>query len=263
MPAVESSPSLHHVDLNPEGSPKVLLLHGLGATGESWRFQMKPLTDAGFRVIAPDLRGFGRSSCYEPPLSIKHMAEDVFRLLEKLQVTKCSVVGISMGGTIALQMAAARPEVVEKLVLANTFSKLSPPSLSGWFYFAFRYLLVHTLGLPTQARAVAKRVFPHPEQETLRQTLYAQVVQADPKCYRAAMRALARFNLHHRLKEISTPTLVITGENDSTVHPSLQRKMVEALPCAHQVIIPNAGHGVSVDQPEAFNRVLLNFLSLE
>jgi 3-oxoadipate enol-lactonase len=262
MPAVEPTPSftIHYVDLNPEGSHTILLLHGLGATGESWRFQRKPLTDAGFRVLAPDLRGFGRSSRMQPCRSIQQMASDVFHLLNTLRIKKVHAVGISMGGAVALQMAADRPELIDRLVLVNTFSKLRPPTLSGWFYFAFRFLLVHTLGLPTQARKVARRVFPRPEQETLRQAFYDQVVQADPRCYRAAMRALARFNIHQRLGKISSPTLVISGDKDTTVPHSLQRAMTEAIPSACQIIIPDGGHGVSVDKPEAFNRSLLNFL---
>lgn len=262
MPVVEIAPSLsiHYLDLNPEGSRAVLLLHGLGATGESWGLQFEPLKDAGFRVLAPDGRGFGQSSCPKPCRSIKEMASDYIQFLRELGVNKTNVAGISMGGTVALQMAVERPDLVDRLVLVNTFSKLQPPSLSGWFYFAYRFFLVHTVGLPVQARAVAKRIFPHPGQNDLRQSLFEQVSQADPSGYRAAMRALARFNIHHRLKEITSPTLVITGEKDSTIPPAAQHSMAEAIPGARQVIIPGGGHGVSADQPEAFNRILIDFL---
>jgi 3-oxoadipate enol-lactonase len=178
-----------------------------------------------------------------------------------LKVNKINITGISMGGTVALQLAVHEPDLVNRLVLVNTFSKLQPSSFSGLLYFLFRFLLVHTLGIPTQARTVAKRVFPHPEQDYLRQNLYAQVIQSDPRAYRAAMRALARFNILNSLSEIKSPTLVITGENDSTVPPSLQKKLANAIPNAQQVIIPGGGHGVSADQPEVFNRVLLDFLN--
>jgi 3-oxoadipate enol-lactonase len=262
MPAVDITPSLsiYYLDLNPEGSPIVLLLHGLGATGDSWRLQFDPLTSAGFRVLAPDMRGFGRSSCPKPCRSIKEMAADILLLLKELGLGHVNLAGISMGGTVALQIAVERPDLVDRLVLVNTFSKLSPPSLSGWFYFAYRFFLVHTLGLSAQAQAVARRIFPHPEQSYLRQNLYEQVIQADPRGYRSAMRALARFNIHHRLPEIASPTLVITGECDSTVPPGLQQSMAESIPDARQVLIRGGGHAVSVDQPEAFNKVLLDFL---
>jgi 3-oxoadipate enol-lactonase len=262
MPAVEIAPSLsiHYLDLNPEGSRTVVLLHGLGATGESWRLQFKPLIDAGFRVIAPDCRGFGRSSCPKPCKSIKEMALDLIQLLQELNVEKTNLAGISMGGTVALQMTIARPDLIERLVLVNTFSKLRPPSLSGWLYFAFRFFLVNTMGIPAQARAVAARIFPYPEQESFRQSLYEQVVQANPRCYRASMRALARFNIENRLSEITSPTMVITGEKDSTISPMLQSMMAEAIPDARHIIIPGGGHGVCVDQSEAFNQVLLDFL---
>jgi pimeloyl-ACP methyl ester carboxylesterase len=107
---------------------------------------------------------------------------------------------------------------------------------------------------------VARRLFPKPEHDQLRLEFYAQVLQANPHGYRAAMRSLARFDVRGRLREIDLPTLVITGEQDASIPPIIQRRLAEGIPGSRQVTIPSAGHGVIADQPEAFNRVLLDFL---
>ena len=90
--------------------------------------------------------------------------------------------------------------------------------------------------------------------------LITTITQSDPRAYRAAMRALALFDSRKRLAEIKVPTLVITADRDTTVPPPRQKLLVEGIPGARQVVISNAGHAVSVEQPEAFNRELFAFL---
>jgi pimeloyl-ACP methyl ester carboxylesterase len=124
-----------------------------------------------------------------------------------------------------------------------------------------RLLVVHTLGLEQQAKLVSKRVFPNPEHAELRRMAEAQIVSADPRAYRAAMRCLGLFNSRKRLPQLKTPTLVITGADDSTVPLERQALLAESIPGARQVIIPKAGHAPAIDQAETFNRYLLEFLS--
>jgi pimeloyl-ACP methyl ester carboxylesterase len=262
MPELEISPALkiHYLDPGPTGGCPVLLLHGLGATADSWQLQMPALQEAGFRPIAPDSRGFGQSSYPGGGLTIPALAADLIALLDHLQIEQAHAVGISMGGTLALQLALEHPERVQKLALVNTFAALRPDNANQFLYFLLRLVLVHTLGLPAQAKAVAARIFPRPEEDILRQELLNQILQADPRGYRAAMRALARFNVSDQLAEIRCPALVITGQNDTTVAPQRQKTLVECIPGARQVVIAGAGHAASVDSPGAFNRALIEFL---
>lgn len=254
--------SLYYLEYNPAGEPAVLLLHGLGATCDSWQLQIPALTRAGFHVIAPDARGFGRSPYQGGKSDVQEWVRDLWELLDSLpqKGLPTRVVGISMGGVFALQLALERPDLIGKLVLINTFARLRPKSPRIWWFFLVRFLLAHTIGIPTQARAVAKRLLPRPEQEVLRQALIDQILQADPRAYRAAMRALAFYNASHRLAEIQIPTLVITAENDSTVPPELQKELACGIPGARHEIIPNAGHAAIVEQPELINRILVDFL---
>jgi len=239
----------------------VLLLHGLGANGSSWILQIPALVDAGYHVIAPDIRGFGQSTYPGGKVRISDLAADMVRLLDHLKTSPARVVGISLGGTVALQIALDAPAQVKSLVLVNTFASLRPKSLEVWIYFALRFLLVHTLGLPVQARAVANRIFPGADQDVLRQELIKQICQADPNGYRAVMRALAVFNVAKRLGEIQIPTQIITSKDDTTVPCDVQLELVHGLPAAEHILIPDAGHAAIVDQPELFNCHLLEFLN--
>ncbi len=268
MPTISLSPklTLHYLDykpegVRPEGVQTVVLLHGLGVNGESWQLQFAPLLAKGYRVIAPDARGFGKSTYPGGNTSIANMAGDISSLLNHLAVAPAHIVGISMGGVLALQLTLDHAELVGKLVLVNTFAQLRPNRLSGWLYFAWRFLLVHTLGLRVQAHAVAGRIFPRPDQSDLRQITYEQIIQANPDGYRAAMRALGLFNVRNRLSEIHRPTFVITGECDTTVPMKNQRALAAGIAGARQVIIPRAGHAVIIDASELFNQALIGFLS--
>jgi len=251
----------YFLDPNPSGSPAVLLLHGLGANNSSWSLQFDPLITAGMRPLAPDTPGFGRSPYDGRGWSIKRVAADLTALLDELHTGPVNVCGLSMGGVIAQQFALDYSQLVRKLVLVSTFSVLRPENLSQWGYFLQRLVIVHTLGLKRQSEIVARRVFPDVSQESLRQMASEQIASADPHAYRAAMRSLGLFNSQRRLKEIKSPTLVITGECDSTVSPDRQKLLADGIHGAKQVIIPNAGHAVAIDKFEAFNATLLNFLT--
>ena len=251
---------LHFLDPNPEGNPVVLLLHGLGANGSSWTLQFDPLIQEGFRPIAPDTPGFGESPYDGKGWTLQRSAAAMSELVQELVPAPVHVVGISMGGTIAQQIAIDFPRLVNTLVLVNTFAILRPTRLSGWLYFLQRFILVHTLGLSTQAKFVAARIFPGENQQVMRDLLIEQITQADPRAYRAAMRSLGLFNSTRKLDQIKAPTLVVTGDRDTTVPMANQRNLADQIHGAKHVFIPDAGHAVTIDQPETFNLELVKFL---
>jgi 3-oxoadipate enol-lactonase len=262
MPFLETSPGyrLHYLEENPTGNPTILLLHGLGANCYSWQLQIPSLTQAGYQVMAPDARGFGKSPYPGGRQSIQLMAEDFAKLVNAKCGSPVDVVGISMGGVQALQLCLDHPEVVNKLILVNAFASLRPEKLSVWAFLVLRFIMVHTLGLPAQARFVTRRIFPKDEQAIFRDELYRQILEADPKGYRATMRSLALFKVNSRLHEINKSTLIITAEKDSVVPPKNQLILAEQIRGAKHVIIPDASHAVTVDQPVLFNQAMLDFL---
>jgi len=251
---------INYRDPGDKNSKPVLLLHGLGVDGSSWVLQFPALISAGFRPIAVDVPGFGKSPIGKKNWSIEHISRDIADFLMNNNLYPVHIVGLSMGGTIAQQITLEFPNLVSKLVLANTFSILRPETVKGWVYFLQRFLLVQTLGLPVQAKFVANRIFPLADQEILRREMISQICKADPRAYRAAMRSLGFFNSRKRLHEIKIPTLIITGAKDTTVQPAHQSKMAGWIPGARQVIMKDAGHAASVEFPDEFNKLLLEFL---
>lgn len=252
--------SIYYRDDNPFGSPTVLLLHGLGVSSDSWLFQIPALTKAGFRVISPDIRGFGKSSAFNGTINVVTLSEDVRSLIQILQLSPVNLIGISMGGTITLQIVLDDPNPVSRAVLINTFAHLRPKRTRTWLYFFSRFVFISIFGLSSQAHLVARNLFPSPEHEYLRQAFCLQLLQANQKAYRKMIWDLIRFDVRQRLSEIQTPTLIISGEKDSTVPISTQTKLAKAICHSKQIIIPNAGHGVIVEKPDLVNNILLEFL---
>ena len=256
---MEGGTEVHFEEANPTGTPPAVLLHGLGSAGEAWQLQFEPLSGLGFRVVAPDVPGFGWSPWPGGKVSIPRLAEFVARFMEGVGAAPAHVMGISMGGVIALQLALDYPDKVRSLVLVNAFARLRPRSPGEWGYFLARALMVRLMGLEKQADLVARRIFPRPEHEELRQVLKRHILQANPRVYRAVMGALFRFDVRDRLREIRVPTLVVTGEVDTTVAPDLQEDLARGIPNAQHVVIPGAGHAVIADSPDAFNRAITEF----
>ncbi len=258
--AIQPQGCLHYLEENSASPNPILLLHGLGANSTSWQLQIPSLIASGFRVIAPDTPGFGHSTPPGRVRSIADLTAYLPTLLDHLEITATHVIGISMGGTQALQFALDHPARVKSLVLVNTYAKLNLHDPRTWPYYLARFIVLHLLGLPLQARMVSQRIFPAEEQQPLREMFISQVLQAHPKTYRAAMRALSRFNVAHRLSEVRIPTLIITGANDTTIPPAVQRQLAESIATAKQVIIPGAGHAVSVEKADLFNQLVADFL---
>ncbi len=194
-------------------------------------------------------------------MNITQMASPMVFLLHSLEIGRADVVGLSMGGTLALQLALEHPETVKHLVLVSTFAhlRIGKPLLVP--YYAARILLVLLFGPRAQASTVAHRVFADDSQEPLRQTFIEEVASADPWSYRGAMRALATFDVRRRLGEIRSPTLVVGGDCDTTIPLAVQKDLVIGIRGAQQAILHAAGHAVNVDHAEEFNRILVGFLA--
>jgi 3-oxoadipate enol-lactonase len=251
---------LHYFDPHPGGKPAVLLLHGLGATGVSWIPQLPVLTEAGFRPLAIDIPGFGNSIYDGRGWSIKRQAYIIAEWLRTVTPGRVHLVGLSMGGVLAQQITHDFPDLINKLVLISTFSKLRPDSLSGWIYFINRAVKISTRGLASQASVVADRIFPGKDQDDLRNLLIASITSADERAYKAAMLSMGVFNSSKWLCTINQPTLILTGKRDTTISPDRQRILAQKIPNSKHVFITGAGHAVNIDQPDEFNRLLLDFL---
>ena len=162
--------------------------------------------------------------------------------------------------TIAQQLALDFPEQVERLVLASTFASLRPRSWKNWAYLLRRSGTVLLKGSAAQAEQVANHLFPDHSQAVYRQMVIEKIRQANPLAYRKAMQSLMLFDSRRWVARIRVPVLVMTGAQDGTVPVAAQTELTKFLPDARQIIIPQVGHAINVDQPELFNQHLLGFL---
>jgi pimeloyl-ACP methyl ester carboxylesterase len=239
--------------------PPVLLLHGLGVDRRSWRLQRAALVGA-YRVVSVDLRGHGDSSRVAESYAIPQLAADVAALIEALALPATHVVGLSLGGMVALQLAIDRPELVRSLVIINSGPSVRPRTLREAAQLAARLVLTWTLGPAGLARPIARRLFPAAGQEPLRRELEAQIAAQPRRSYRLLTHAIFTWSVEDRLGRIRCPVLVVCGDRDYT---PVERKQeyVRRLRDARLVVIEDSGHATPLDQPEKLNDVLLQFLA--
>ncbi len=238
----------------------MLLLHGLGVDPNSWSYQLSALAQAGMHPLAVDVPGFGKSVYHQPRWTFRGVAGELAQFAQAVIDSNLVVVGLSMGGALALQLTLGRPQWVSRLMLINGFACLRPTRFSDIVYLVGRGIAAYLLGVVWQAQMVAGRIFPGNDQQQMRKALIESISRTEADIHRAAMRSLALFDVRKRLGEIGVPTLVLTGELDNTVAAGLQSELAAGIPYARQTIIEGGGHALSVDQPDAINRVLIDFI---
>ena len=257
MPVAISDSTSIDYDVHGEGPP-LLLIGGLGFGRWAW-FRQVPSFSRHFKTITFDARG-------ERDLDsgVTDLASDVVALLEHLRVGKAHVLGTSLGGFVAQELALGRPDLVERLVLVGTsYGRGGPETMSPW-------ALADMIGLPSlnSERAVRKGLesatsgayrAEHPEE-------FEQVVRwrlADSpslSAYYEQMRAGASFDLSRDAGRITSPTLVIHGAEDRYVPVANAAALAEAIPGAKLRVLDNAGHLVFIERYADVNREVVTFL---
>jgi pimeloyl-ACP methyl ester carboxylesterase len=243
-----------------EGSgPPLLMIHGLGSSGDDWAFQRGEFARH-FSLILPDLRGSGRSDKPPGPYSIRQFAADLWALLDALGIASANILGFSLGGAVAQEMALAQPARVRKLALCNALANYRTDTPRKWVEARMQVALVHLLGLRRTAKLIANRLFPHEDQAPKRQRVI-DVVGANPKAaYLATIHALIGWSALERIHAIACPVLILAAEFDYT---PLADKRIEAahFPRAEFVVVEGSRHGTPFDAIERFNALVLEFLT--
>jgi pimeloyl-ACP methyl ester carboxylesterase len=261
MPIVSVNSSELYYEESGEGYP-LLLLHGLGSSGADWWFQT-PAFAPHFRVILPNLRGHRQSSTLRGPISIYTLTADVAKLMETMEIPQAHMLGLSLGGAVAQLMAIHFPAKVNKLILVNTFARLRPTSLRETYTLARRVVVSRFLPPITTAKVVARDLFPKPDQAALRDEVLSRIGVNDVASYRYLVDAIRRFDSRAQLHRIMASTLLITGDRDVVVPRGCQQQLVRGIRQVLWHIVRDSGHATPVDQPEEFNRVVLEFLKDE
>ena len=238
------------------GAPLVLL-HGLGASSADWEYQV-PEFARGYQVVAPDFRGHGASD-RSGEYGVARFAADTWALLDHLKLRAPTLVGHSMGGAVAMQMALDRPGAVPRLVLANTLPSFLADTPAKRAMLWLRLIMMGLLGPRRMSEIMTRRLYPHPGQAKLRARVAKRNARNDRNAYLASIRALTRWSVRDRLRELAMPVLVLASEHDYFEGDEVDR-FLAALPDGRLRRFAGARHGLPLEQPEVFNRAVLEFL---
>lgn len=226
-----------HYEVAGEG-PAVVLIHGLSGSGRWWMYNIPTLAQR-YRVYNVDVVGFGHSRGQR--LVLRDAGKWLAEWLQVTGITQTHLVGHSMGGYIATEVAAAAPDVVQKLVLVDALVLPMGPGL-----------VRHALDLVRAARYMSLNFLP---------VLVGDVLRAGPRTMWRATREVLSADLSDRLENVQAQTMVIWGEKDTLLSPQLGRELAERLARACFVCVEGAGHNPMWDRPQRFNELLLEFLA--
>lgn len=247
---------LHYLD---EGQgPAVLLLHAFPLSSEMYKQQIAALSDR-YRVIAPDLRGFGKSEVGDGPTEMATFAQDALALLDHLQIPSAVVGGVSMGGYTSLALLDQDPSRVRALVLADT--QMGADDEAGRQRREETARQIEQRGMSVLVESLLPKLIAQPPAKDVERKLRSIIEGNHPKGAAAASRGMGlRPDSRNILARFAGPTLIIVGENDAITPREKANQMAEVISHASVVELPNAGHISNLDSPDAFNRTLDAFL---
>jgi 3-oxoadipate enol-lactonase len=243
--------------------PLVLFLHGVGGNRRNWRDQLPAFAAAGFQAAAWDARGYLDSDDHEGPLAVGDFVADLIRVLDAFGAKTAHIVGLSMGGLIAMEFGLTHPGRVASLVLCDTspgFSEGWSPAETEAFLDARRKPLLEGKEPRDIAPGVARSLVGPAASEEAYQRLVASMSALRKDSYIKALVAITKHKLARPLEAITAPTLVLCGTDDKLTPPALSRRIHERIRGSRLVLIARAGHLSNIEQPQAFNDAVLGFL---
>lgn len=253
-----------NMNFSDEGDgPPVLLIHGFPLCNKMWAMQANALAKAGFRVIAPDLRGFGRSTAGDVPFSMDFFADDIVSLMNHLGIEKAVIGGMSMGGYILLSLLDRYMDRLSAAVFIVTRSAADNEAEKE------RRTALANAVISGQSNVVAEAfeaVLFGPQVKSDTPELICQVRQwMDMATTEALLGGLTgmrdRLNYQPKLSQFNIPALVIGGEQDICISPEFSKETAAALPDSQIHILDGAGHMANMEAPDRFNDCLISFLT--
>ncbi len=261
MPSIKIDGATLHV-LDQGQGPVVLFVHGFPLSHAMWSPQIAAL-ESEYRIVAPDLRGFGQSTVTPGTISMRQFADDLAGVLDELGIHEpVTLCGLSMGGYIAWQFAEKYPARLNGLILCDTKATADSEDAVENRHKLALSVLKHGAGVVAQAM---------PEKLFARQTLDRQLpiveeckqmmLAAHPEGIAAALRGMAeRPDVSALLPQIQVPVLVIVGEEDQITTAEEMAQMAKAIPRCRFLEVGQAGHMSTMENPEPVNAAIKTFL---
>lgn len=265
MKAIVNNTLLRYIDVGSPASVPVIFIHGFPFSHRMWNApggQVEAL-GATNRVVAFDLRGHGESEVGSGHYSIELFVDDLFALMDHLNIPSAVLCGLSMGGYVALRAAERNPERVRGLVLCDTKSEADSNEAkvkrtnsikflkaNGMKYYAQDYVKIVFAPSSFESRADAVKMI----QSIVERTAPAAIVGT-------LLALAARTDTTAALSTFTFPTLILVGEKDNVTPVSVSQAMKDKIPHAQMFVIPGAGHVSNLENPAVFNKHLTEFLA--
>ena len=237
----------------------LLLVHGFPSDRRLWHGQLEGLSDIR-RVVAPDLRGRGKSPATPGEWSIDDYADDLAATIGSLGAGKVDLAGLSMGGYVAFALLRNHPDVIRSLILVSTRATQDAPEYrTGREMTAER---ARKFGTRALAESMLGGLLGRSVSEAVRERVLEMFDSLPGETAAADSLAMRdRADSTGMLASISIPTLVVEGEEEGLLPPGTARSLADAIPGAHHAVVPGGGHFVPIENPEGFNRVVAEFLT--
>jgi pimeloyl-ACP methyl ester carboxylesterase len=244
--------------------PAIVLLHGFPFDRSMWREQVEFLSASGYRVLAPDLRGMGENKGGDVIATMDDMARDVSALMDQLSIDRAVICGLSMGGYVAFGFVHLFPSRVRALVLAGTRAPAdNEQEKQAREQQAQKILAEGMSGIAEASLPKLLALRTRAEKPEVVARLREMIVRANPFAAAAAQRGMAaRRDYSDDLPHINIPALIIVGREDPIRPLADAEFMHEGIRNSRLEIIEDAAHMTNMEQPEVFNRMVVNFLRL-
>ena len=266
--------SVNYVELG-TGDRVVICIHGLGGCWQNWLETLPALADAGYRAVALDLPGFGRSELPTDEISIKGFARTLDELADALGIGPAALIGNSMGGFTAAEAAISHPDRVERLVLVDA-AGISSTLGRNWLSERIgRILVTGAIGGaapsdPAKALRMMRRpgfvqigmgaVVRHPTLVS-RDLIAEQLGSLGGPAFMPALEAILAHDFIPQLGEIACPTLVVQGDQDVLVPIGDAHEFADRIEHSAMLVLHDTGHVPMFERPRTFNRAVIEFLS--
>lgn len=263
MPKFRVGSASLHYDVTGNGPETIVFLHGLLWSGAMYAAQVAHFSQT-YRCVTLDFRGQGRSDVARDGYEMDDLAQDVLALVHEIGGAPVHLAGLSMGGFVAMRIAARRPDLLRSLILLETSAGAEDPAKIS------SYRLLGTIGRLFGFGLVASRVMPlmfgqtflrdasrAPERAHWRRMLVANDRIGVSRALRGVVE---RKSVESELSLITAPTLVIVGDEDVATVPAKAERIRDGIVGAKLVVIPRAGHSSTIEEPAAVNAAIATFL---
>lgn len=258
MPKLDVSGINIYYEIHGSGEQSLVFLHGLGSSHRDWQNQVSAF-ESDYQIVLIDLRGFGYSDKPTGVYTVAEMATEVYRVLLALQQENYHIIGLSLGGMVALQYAVNYPGHASSFVIVNAVPEFKPKTVKARFDVWLRFALVRLFGMRAIGKVLAKRLFPDREQSAMRERFLQNWKLNEKHAYLASMRAIVNWSVLNQIVRIKEPVIFISGALDY-ISPTDKQQYLKYFKDSSMIVIGGSRHATPVDSATMFNTHLRELL---